>query len=786
MAKALLPTPRRCTHGNATLFYKETQDMCCRGGKVTLTQVPVPEELLQLFSDNSAEGRHFRQHIRSYIHVLSFTSLGVHIDENLIATGRGIYTFRAQGAQLALQPNVQQCRFIIKERPINEPQYNLPSASQVSAIVVGCDEDTIERGRDINVVAYDGSLTNVQETKGFYDPLQYPILYPFGTYGWDLNTKNNIGGSLTCRAYYSYMLQIRHNDRFVFLKSGRLLQQYVVDNYVKIEMGILRWVRQHQANIRSEVYQGLQDALHDGENNGDNVGQRTILPSSFIGSKRDMAQRYQDGMAIVLKDGKPDIFLTMTCNPWSEITSELGPHQTPQDRPDLLTRIFRSKFEQLKEDVIKKGVLGKVKSYMYVTEFQKRGLPHVHMLLILDNDDKLREPEDYDRVYYNHQRIVDVLNDNRNSITMLTEFFALNQVDPHARNFLYREIPEHYCWLKGVKKWRRRQNPRKAIGRIYTVSPSEGEKFYLCVLLSHLRGPTSWECLLTYNGTTIHTFKQAAERRGYLECDNSIRDCLVTASNIQLPYALRRLFVTVLIFCEPTDVRGLFNEFYPHMVEDYQTRTILVGDNLTNILLRELKEQLLLHGKFIENYDLPAVTFGTTKNDGLPTTILEELLVQIPNEDIQSVEKLNNDQMIAFNTIMNVINQKQTQIFFIDGPGGTGKTFLYRAIMAVLRSRGEIVLAAASSGIAATLLPGARTAHSRFGIPFDIEPRSFCKIGKNSNLAKLIRRATAIIWDEAPMINRYCLEALDRSLQDVMSCNAPFGGKKSPFSDKSG
>jgi hypothetical protein len=130
-----------------------------------------------------------------------------------------------------------------------------------------------------------------------------------------------------------------------------------------------------------------------------NVGQRTILPSSFMGSKRDMTQRYQDGMAIVLKDGKPDIFLTMTCNPsWTEITSELGPNQTPQDRPDLLTRIFRSKFEQLKDDVITKGVLGKVKSYMYVTEFQKRGLPHVHMLLIFDNDDKLREPEDYDRV----------------------------------------------------------------------------------------------------------------------------------------------------------------------------------------------------------------------------------------------------------------------------------------------------------------------------------------------------------------------------------------------------
>ncbi|XP_027916080.1 uncharacterized protein LOC114175522 [Vigna unguiculata] len=104
-------------------------------------------------------------------------------------------------------------------------------------------------------------------------------------------------------------------------------------------------------------------------------------------------------MVIVAHNGKPDIFLTMTCNPsWSEISSELQNQQTPQDRPDLLTRIFRAKFEQLKEDVVNKGVLGKVISYMYVTEFQKRGLPHVHMLLILDNNDKLRDPQDYDSI----------------------------------------------------------------------------------------------------------------------------------------------------------------------------------------------------------------------------------------------------------------------------------------------------------------------------------------------------------------------------------------------------
>ncbi|XP_050890313.1 uncharacterized protein LOC127095705 [Lathyrus oleraceus] len=299
--------------------------------------------------------------------------------------------------QLSILPNISECSLILKERPRNHHQYNLPTAEQVAAIIVGCDADSLDYGRDINVIRCDGNLKKVQETKGYYDPLQYPVLFPFGTLGWDINTTNCNGRRVSCRAYYSYMLQIRPNDQSMLLNAGRLLQQYVVDNYVKIESGRLRWIKEHQSDIRSELYQGLHDALHVGETNAENIGKRTILPSSFIGSRRDMTQRYEDGMAIVLNGGKPDIFLTMTCNPsWSEITSELLPFQTPQDRPDLLTRIFRSKFEKLKDDVINKGVLGKVKSYMYVTEFQKRGLPHVHMLLVLESNDKLRDPKDYD------------------------------------------------------------------------------------------------------------------------------------------------------------------------------------------------------------------------------------------------------------------------------------------------------------------------------------------------------------------------------------------------------
>jgi hypothetical protein len=123
------------------------------------------------------------------------------------------------------------------------------------------------------------------------------------------------------------------------------------------------------------------------------------MPSSFIGGPRDMRKRYMDAMALVRRFGKPDIFLTMTCNPnWDEIKRELYPGQTPQDRPDLVVRVFRAKLQELKDRLLKKDILGKVRAHVYVVEFQKRGLPHAHFLLIMDRRYKITCPEQYDRL----------------------------------------------------------------------------------------------------------------------------------------------------------------------------------------------------------------------------------------------------------------------------------------------------------------------------------------------------------------------------------------------------
>jgi len=92
-----------------------------------------------------------------------------------------------------------------------------------------------------------------------------------------------------------------------------------------------------------------------------------------------------------------------------------------------------------------------------------------------------------------------------------------------------------------------------------------------------------------------------------------------------------------------------------------------------------------------------------------------------------------------------------------------------------------IALASASSGVAAAILPGGRTAHSRFGIPLQANESTMTNMSKQSGGAKLIKQAKLIIWDEAPMAKRHAIETVDRGFRDIMEKNVPFGGKVMVF-----
>jgi hypothetical protein len=124
-----------------------------------------------------------------------------------------------------------------------------------------------------------------------------------------------------------------------------------------------------------------------------------ILPSSFTGGPRYMQNLFHDAMSIVRHFGKPDLFITVTCNPyWPEIQRELKEGQSTEDIPDIISRIFRLKLKAILEMILKNGILGRVNAHMYTIEFQKRGLPHAHLLFILNPQDKPKTIEDIDRI----------------------------------------------------------------------------------------------------------------------------------------------------------------------------------------------------------------------------------------------------------------------------------------------------------------------------------------------------------------------------------------------------
>ena len=205
---------------------------------------------------------------------------------------------------------------------------------------------------------------------------------------------------------------------------------------------------------------------------------------------------------------------------------------------------------------------------------------------------------------------------------------------------------------------------------------------------------------------------------------------------------------------------------------------------LLSSLLGELSAMFSNNGLSISSYDLPAPTQSVY--DGVANRlILEELAYDravLAAEAVTMSSALTREQRAIFDTVIGGVCQQQSFLYFIAGHGGTGKTFLWRTILARLRSHGHIVLAVASSGVAALLMPGGRTAHSRFKIPLDIHDRSMCSIGRGTMLGALIQKTSLIIWDEAPMTHRFCFEALDRTFRDLLSADdssratKPFGG----------
>lgn len=234
-----------------------------------------------------------------------------------------------------------------------------------------------------------------------------------------------------------------------------------------------------------------------------------------------------------------------------------------------------------------------------------------------------------------------------------------------------------------------------------------------------------------------------------------------------------------LIYYQPEDVRKLWDIYCDALSEDYKrTHRNSSVEEVLSLTLKSINFYLESMGKSVKDYDLPTLKGISLEQElTLPKEIADELSIKVTLEDLETQSKLNPEQEEAFKEMIEKVDSNSSGVFFIDGPGGTGKTYLYKALLANVRSRGMIGLATATCGVAAAIMSGGCTAHSRFGIPIDVHESSESNYSKQEPKAQLIKRARLILWDEAPMAKRCAIEMVDRFLRDIMNNNELFSGK---------
>ncbi|XP_057723585.1 uncharacterized protein LOC130939500 [Arachis stenosperma] len=529
------------------------------------------------------------------------------------------------------------------------------------------------------------------------------------------------------------------------------------------------------------MYRGLAKAVLRGETTPSSEEKRIILPSSFTRGLRYMIQNYQDAMAICRVVGYPDLFLTFTCNPkWLELEDFLKNRKiNAKGRPDVVCRAFKVKLDRLIQDIRKKKDFWKV---VYTIEFQKRGLPHAHILVFLHIDDKYPTPEDIDQIirakipdkeadpaYYeavekhmmhglcgtikrdspcmeNEKCIRHFFKRFVDSTTVDEDGYPIHKLKEDGKTIIKSGIDlDNRCVVPHNRKLLLRYIfPCEAAWRIfgYNIHYKDplvvrlgfhllGEQPVVFQNDENLQdvarkaGPTSYEDIRTINGVVYPTYRDACYGKGILDDAKEYIDAIKKASHWSFDKYLRKLFATLLI-------------------SNSITRPEYMGKELENLI-----------GRY------PIYSMKLIRESWLSAELANFLT------------KLTDEQKKVFGTIMETLNNGQGDVFFQYGYGDTEKTSVWKILVSAIRSKGQIVLLVASSGIGFLLLPGGRTSHLWFAIPINLDEFSTCNIKQNSALADLIIRAKLIIWDEAPIVNRLCIDVLDKTMRDLLRFNNP-------------
>ncbi|XP_021984671.1 uncharacterized protein LOC110880456 [Helianthus annuus] len=198
---------------------------------------------------------------------------------------------------------------------------------------------------------------------------------------------------------------------------------------------------------------------------------------------------------------------------------------------------------------------------------------------------------------------------------------------------------------------------------------------------------------------------------------------------------------------------------------------VMSDERLKNQTLVEIEKYLIRNGSSLTRWSTIPYPDYDSFVVGNNRLVKEELYFDIPqlqSELVTLKSSLTNEQLSIYNQIMTAVK---------------GKKFLWKTLALSVRSREQIVLNVASSGIASLLMSRGRTTHSRFHIPINLDEGSMCHIRVDGDVAYLLKHTRLIIWDEAPMVHRHAFEALDRTFKDVLvdksnrHSDVLFGGK---------
>nr|CAD2188631.1 unnamed protein product [Meloidogyne enterolobii] len=378
--------------------------------------------------------------------------------------------------------------------------------------------------------------------------------------------------------------------------------------------------------------------------------------------------------------------------------------------------------------------------------------------------------------------------------TPLTSYWNLCNKDP-TFSILFENMPETYAFNKNTKSWKKlkidpkNRNRKPRIGRIYTVSPREPEKFALYLLTKHFAG--SYETLLNVNGYVCDTFVEAGRLRGLLE-DNEVWERTLREGSTYLnPSQMRLLFANILVFggTEKCVIDGLY--LWNMFIDHFYDRRCTEAERPVRIdrALALIEKLLLSQGRNLGEFNLPSPNNPLINNPDraldaffFPHNLNDDEMDETIDVSVFDRAQLNQAQQNFFNLIRaSVLDPSvNNKLFYISGDGGTGKTFLLNYVIYKLREIRQKVLATASTGIAATnFYSGGMTFHSAFRFGKDVEPGVLPSIPLESYFGRRIIEANVIVIDEITMLNKTVFENVDILCRTLIPQfqDKPFAGK---------